>query len=45
MTPVTCTLVQAPGASTKRLMFECDPLAFIAEQAGGRASNGTERIV
>ncbi len=28
-----------------RLLYECNPIAFIAEQAGGRASNGFERIL
>ncbi len=28
-----------------RLMYECAPLAFIAEQAGGAASTGRERIM
>jgi fructose-1,6-bisphosphatase I len=28
-----------------RLMYECNALAFIAEQAGGKASNGTMRIL
>lgn len=28
-----------------RLMYECNPLAFIAEQAGGLASTGFERIL
>jgi fructose-1,6-bisphosphatase I len=28
-----------------RLLYEANPLAFIIEQAGGRASNGTERIL
>ncbi len=28
-----------------RLLYEANPLAFIAEQAGGRASNGIERIL
>jgi len=28
-----------------RLMYECTPLAFIAEQAGGAASTGNERIM
>jgi len=28
-----------------RLMYEANPLAFIAEQAGGMAVNGTERIL
>jgi fructose-1,6-bisphosphatase I len=28
-----------------RLLYECNPLAFIAEQAGGSASDGTQRIM
>lgn len=28
-----------------RLLYECNPMAFIAEQAGGAASNGYERIM
>jgi fructose-1,6-bisphosphatase I len=28
-----------------RLMYECNPLSFIMEQAGGKASNGTKRIM
>lgn len=28
-----------------RLLYECNPLAFIAEQAGGLATNGTHRIL
>lgn len=28
-----------------RLMYECNPLAFICEQAGGRASTGTRDIL
>ncbi|MCH2224162.1 MAG: class 1 fructose-bisphosphatase [Crocinitomicaceae bacterium] len=28
-----------------RLLYECNPLAFIAEQAGGLASTGRERIL
>lgn len=28
-----------------RLMFECNPMAFIVEQAGGKATTGTERIL
>jgi fructose-1,6-bisphosphatase I len=28
-----------------RLLYECNPLALIAEQAGGLATNGTERIL
>lgn len=28
-----------------RLLYECNPLAFIAEQAGGLATNGTQRVL
>jgi fructose-1,6-bisphosphatase I len=28
-----------------RLMYEANPMAFIVEQAGGRATNGRERIL
>jgi fructose-1,6-bisphosphatase I len=28
-----------------RLLYECNPMAFIAEQAGGRATNGFDRIL
>ena len=28
-----------------RLLYECSPLAFLAEQAGGSASNGSKRIM
>ena len=28
-----------------RLMYECNPIAFIIEQAGGRASTGSKRIL
>lgn len=28
-----------------RLLYECNPLAFIAEQAGGAATNGKDRIL
>lgn len=28
-----------------RLLYECNPIAFLAEQAGGKASNGTHRIM
>ena len=28
-----------------RLMYEANPLAFVVEQAGGRASNGKQRIL
>ncbi|MCW6994381.1 hypothetical protein NYV45_24160 [Escherichia coli] len=28
-----------------RLLYECNPMAFLAEQAGGKASDGKERIL
>jgi fructose-1,6-bisphosphatase I len=28
-----------------RLLYECNPMAYIAEQAGGKASNGFMRIL
>jgi fructose-1,6-bisphosphatase I len=28
-----------------RLLYECNPMAFIAEQSGGKASNGFDRIM
>ena len=28
-----------------RLLYECNPMAFLVEQAGGKAHNGTERIM
>ncbi len=28
-----------------RLLYECNPLAFIAEQAGGKATYGSNRIL
>ena len=28
-----------------RLLYECNPMAFLMEQAGGIASNGTQRIM
>lgn len=28
-----------------RLLYECNPMAFLAEQAGGRASNGVQAIL
>jgi len=38
----------ATAASPKgklRLLYECNPLAFIVEQAGGKATNGISRIM
>ena len=39
-----------PGTTIKpngklRLLYECNPIAFLAEQAGGKATTGTERIL
>ncbi|HAI83649.1 MAG TPA: class 1 fructose-bisphosphatase [Chitinophagaceae bacterium] len=39
-----------PGTTDKpqgklRLMYECNPFAFIAEVAGGRATNGKQRVL
>jgi len=28
-----------------RLLYECNPIAFLAEQAGGKASNGKQRVM
>jgi fructose-1,6-bisphosphatase I len=28
-----------------RLMYECNPMAFLQEQAGGKATNGKKRIL
>jgi len=28
-----------------RLLYECNPMAFIVEQAGGRATTGSQRIL
>jgi fructose-1,6-bisphosphatase I len=39
--PVTAS---APNGKL-RLVYECNPMAFIIEQAGGRASNGYDRIL
>ena len=36
--------VKSPNGKL-RLMYECFPLAFIVEQAGGKATNGTKRIL
>ena len=38
------TASDKPGGR-RRLIYQCNPLAFITEQAGGRATNGTERIL
>lgn len=41
MYPITA---HAPNGKL-RLVYECNPMAFIVEQAGGKASNGYERIL
>lgn len=33
------------GAGKLRVLYECHPLAFVVEHAGGRASTGTERVL
>ncbi|KAF2515848.1 class 1 fructose-bisphosphatase [Flavobacterium salilacus subsp. salilacus] len=38
------TSAKAPNGKL-RLLYECNPMAFIAEQAGGKASNGFKRIM
>jgi fructose-1,6-bisphosphatase I len=36
--------LKSPGGKL-RLLYECNALAFLVEQAGGRASNGSQRIL
>jgi len=38
------TSSKAPNGKL-RLLYECNPMAFIAEQAGGKASDGFDRIL
>jgi fructose-1,6-bisphosphatase I len=38
------TSSKAPSGKL-RLLYECNPMAFIAEQAGGKASDGYQRIL
>lgn len=38
------TTAASPGGKL-RLLYECNPMAFIVEQAGGSASDGFERIL
>lgn len=38
------TSAKAPNGKL-RLLYECNPLAFVAEQAGGKASDGFDRIM
>jgi fructose-1,6-bisphosphatase I len=35
----------ATGAGKLRVLYECHPLALVVEQAGGKASTGTERVL
>ena len=42
--PADCKDPQKPKPKL-RLVYEANPLAFIVEQAGGKASTGTERIL
>jgi fructose-1,6-bisphosphatase I len=37
--------VEASPEGRLRLLYECNPLAFLAEQAGGLATTGTIRIM
>jgi fructose-1,6-bisphosphatase I len=37
-------VVKAPKGKL-RLLYECNPMAFIVEQAGGKASDGFGRIM
>ena len=41
--PARFTGIEASGKL--RLLYECNPIAFLAEQAGGKASNGKTRIL
>ena len=36
--------ISAPNGKL-RLLYECNPLAFLVEQAGGKATDGTQRIM
>jgi fructose-1,6-bisphosphatase I len=38
------SMTDAPDGKL-RLLYECNPMAFIAEQAGGAATNGKENIL
>lgn len=37
-------MVNAPNGKL-RLMYECNPMAFLAEQSGGEATTGTKRVL
>jgi fructose-1,6-bisphosphatase len=36
---------EPPGPGRLRLMYECNPISFIVEQAGGGASTGRGRVM
>jgi fructose-1,6-bisphosphatase I len=36
---------QSAPSGKLRLLYECNPMAFIAEQAGGKASTGSQRVL
>lgn len=36
---------QGYGAGRLRLVYECNPIAFLIEQAGGAATTGTQRVL
>ncbi|MGZ4038803.1 MAG: class 1 fructose-bisphosphatase, partial [Bacteroidia bacterium] len=38
------TTIKSPKGKL-RLLYECNPLAFVIEQAGGKATNGRTRIM
>jgi len=38
------TTTKSPNGKL-RLLYECNPLAFVIEQAGGKATNGSKRIM
>lgn len=38
------TTTKSPNGKL-RLLYECNPLAFVLEQAGGKATNGSKRIM
>ena len=43
---MSITMTSRSGPDGKlRLLYECNPMAFLAEQAGGKASDGKERIL
>ncbi len=43
--PCAMVIFGASGDLTKRLLYEAAPAALVVDQAGGRASTGTEQIL